>query len=199
MHATLAAAPAASLVPELELRRREYEAAADQARRLVEGLSDAQLNWRPAPGAWSIAECLDHLRVTADEILAELDPAMERARARGRTGSPPFRYGWVGSWFVRAVGPRTERSRKMPSPRIYRPVSEHAGDRVLPAFVELQERLVERLGRANGLDLGIKVRSPVSPLLRIALGQWFEAIAGHQVRHLQQAGAVREHPAFPRS
>ncbi len=199
MHATLAAAATAPLIPELELRRREYEAAADQARGLVEGLSDAQLNWRPAPGAWSIAECLDHLRATADEILSELDPAMERARARGRTGSPPFRYGWLGSWFVRSIGPRTERSRKLPAPRIYRPVSEHAGDRVLPAFLELQERLVGHLERTNGLDLGIRVRSPVTPLLRIAMGQWFEAIAGHQVRHLQQARAVREHPAFPRA
>ena len=29
--------------------------------RLVEGLSESQFNWRPAPEKWSIGECLEHI------------------------------------------------------------------------------------------------------------------------------------------
>jgi len=37
-----------------------------------------------SPGAWSVAECLDHL-ATADRVdLAALRPAAERARQQGR-------------------------------------------------------------------------------------------------------------------
>ncbi|HEX2095087.1 MAG TPA: DinB family protein [Longimicrobiaceae bacterium] len=188
------------LTPELEERRRDFQRAGEEARALVEGLSGTQLSWRPAPGAWSIAECLDHLRATAEEILKILDPAIERARTRGTTGEPPFRYGWLGPWFVRASGPRREGERRLSAPRMYRPRSHLPVDRVLPDFLELQDTLTERLYRANGLDLGrVQARSPVTFLLRIPLGQWFSVIAAHQFRHLEQARAVREHPGFPGS
>lgn len=188
------------LIPELEARRQAFQAAAAEARELAAGLTEAQFNWRPAPGRWSIAECLDHLRVTGEEILAQLEPAIERAWARGRTGSPPFRYGWLGDWFVRSTGPidPDRRRASIPSPRIYRPRPDRSAAEVLPAFVALQDRLEEMLRRANGLDLGrVKARSPVTPLLRISLGQWLASTAGHQVRHLEQARAVRDDPAFP--
>ncbi len=46
--------------------------------------------------------------------------------------------------------------------------------------------------RAEGIDLArVKVRSPVLWLLRLSLGQWFALIAGHQKRHLWQAGQVK--------
>jgi hypothetical protein len=188
----------ATPVPELEERRRDFREAAAEARALAEGLTPAQLLWRPAPERWSVAECLDHLVTTADRILEHLDPAVERARALGVTGSPPFRYGRLGELFVRATGPEPVWWSRVPAPRIYRPRPQPPAERVLPAFLELQERLAERIRRAEGLDLGrVKVRSPVSPLLRISLGQWLASIAGHQRRHLIQARAVRGHPDFP--
>jgi DinB family protein len=47
----------------------EAEKNAADARSVVSGLSDAQLNWQPAPDKWSIAQCLEHLpRRPADSI-----------------------------------------------------------------------------------------------------------------------------------
>ncbi len=193
-----AALPGRELIPELEARRREYQDAAGEARGLYAGLTDDQLAWQPEPGRWSIAECLDHLNVTGEEILKYVNAAVERGWERGSTGSPPFRYGWLGDWFVRATGPSN--ARKMPAPRVYRPRPNLRVSGVLPGFIELQDQLTTALERANGLDLArVRSRSPVTPLLRIGVGQWFAVVAGHQVRHLQQARAVREHPGFPRT
>jgi len=190
------ASPGRELIPELEARRREFREAAEEVRGLYAGLTETQLSWRPEPGRWSIAECLDHLNVTGEEILKFVNGAVERGWARGTTGSPPFRYGWLGDWFVRAIGPSN--ARKMPAPRLYRPREDLRVSAVLPEFLDLQEALVAALERANGLDLArVRARSPVTPLLRIGVGQWFSAVAGHQVRHLRQTRAVREHPSFP--
>ena len=49
--------------PELQDYARQFEAVTQEARDLAAGLSPAQWSWRPEPGRWSIAECLDHLNV----------------------------------------------------------------------------------------------------------------------------------------
>ena len=41
------------------------DAVDDDARTLIDGLTAEQGIWRPAPAAWSIAHCLDHLRAAA--------------------------------------------------------------------------------------------------------------------------------------
>jgi len=35
---------------------------------LMAGLSDAQFNWPPAPGRWSMAGCFDHLNKSAARL-----------------------------------------------------------------------------------------------------------------------------------
>jgi hypothetical protein len=188
------------LVPELQDRDRQFSAAKDTARALTEGLTDAQFNWRPEPGRWSIAECLDHLTATGSKLLPGMDAAIERARARGKAASGPFSYGWFDNWFIRGTGPMPATSKGMKHPKQYAPKADQPVERALPAFLELQDQLIQRLHAANGLDLArIKISSPILRLLRISLGAWFAATAGHQERHLEQARRVREHPGFPRS
>ncbi|HEX8272254.1 MAG TPA: DinB family protein [Longimicrobiaceae bacterium] len=190
-------APPRSPVPELEERRRDYQAAAAEARERFGALTGAQLAWRPEPGRWSIAECLDHLHVTGEEVLAQVDAAIARGRARGLAGSPPFRYGWLGPWFVRANSPS---GRPVRAPGVFRPREGRPPTGALDDFLALQDELAAALERARGLDLArVRARSPVTPLLRIGIGSWFEVVAVHQRRHLAQARAVLEHPAFPRA
>ena len=186
------------MIAELEERRKQFEAAKSEATQIASGLSDAQFNWRPEPGKWSIAECLDHLYVTGSKLLPGMDAAIQRARERNQHGSGPFEYGWLARWFIRNVSPIPESGKGMKGPKLYAPRPDQPVDRVLPEFLRLQDQLVDRLHAADGLDLGrIKVASPASSLLRLSLGAWFEATAAHQERHLIQARRVREHPRFP--
>ena len=57
------------------------------ARRLFSELSEAQLNWKPAPEKWSIAQCLEHLAVTSSKFDNYFVAALEGAHKRL---SPPF-------------------------------------------------------------------------------------------------------------
>ena len=37
------------------------------------GLTEQQLNWKPAPESWSVAQCLDHLIKSNEQFFPELE------------------------------------------------------------------------------------------------------------------------------
>ena len=190
------AAPDA-LIPELEDCRRKFEQIREDAARLVEGLDNRQFNWRPGSGQWSIAECLGHLIIAGEAHRRGLDAALERARARGLTGRPPFRYPALQRWILAATAP--ESRRRFRTPRRFRPLADQPVTAVMPTFLHLQRQFLDRIGQANGLDLArVKVATPISRYYRFRLGIVFAQVAAHEQRHLLQAQRVREHPDFPK-
>jgi hypothetical protein len=181
------------LIEELADYGRRYQAAKQAAAELTAGLTDRQLNQRPAAGGWSVAECLDHLLVTGEQVLAPIDAGIDRALKRGWTSSGPFRYGRLGNWFVRSNGGGQPPRRRFKAPSLYQPSPARPAAELVESFGALQARLQQRLERADGVDLArVKISSPVTRLLRLSLGQWFALLAGHQERHLGQARRVLE-------
>lgn len=175
---------------ELEACREAYRWAAGEAERLLAGVDDDRFNARPAEKKWSAAECLSHLVVSGEALLPLLDEGIRRGREREILGHGPFRYGRFGEWFVRQVsGDGAPPPVRLPAPRLYAPPRRrHPVGPTRREFHDLQEALSDRLQLASGLDLArVRVRSPVTPLLRLGLGQWFRLVAGHQRRHLGQA------------
>jgi hypothetical protein len=186
-----------TLAPELDVFRQQFEALARDADALAGGLSDAQFNWKPPSGGWSVAGCLEHLNITTRSYLPALDEGIADAIRRGLYGEGPFRYGWFARTFVKAVGPGARikaRARKAWLPPESRPRQE-----TLAAFRAYQVQCVDRLRQANGLDLArAKVKSPASSLVRLPLGAAFAVLVSHAQRHLEQARRVLAEPAFPR-
>lgn len=173
------------------------ETTAADARALTNGLSDEQINWRRAPDAWSIAECLMHLTETSAVYAPAFERVIGRARERGRTGTGPFTMNWTGHWFAGLLEPPPKRRFK--APRAFRP--RH---RTRPAGAVVRDhaeanRTIQNLVRsADGLHLGrIRMASPLTPLLRFNLDAAFRIHAAHERRHLWQARQVREAEGFP--
>lgn len=187
------------LIPELAERRSDFEWAKEGIQELVSAISDAQLNERPAPEEWSIAECIAHLNLVGRQMLPRIDEGIERARLKGWLAVGPFEYDRIGNWVVRMAGAdRLPPRRKMKAPKIYVPSPRETWlvSTTAPRFFALQDELIERVERANGIDLRrLRIASPVTPLLRLSLGQWFALLAGHQRRHLWQAGQVKRRVA----
>ena len=111
-------------------------------------------------------------------------------------GNGPFRHGFLVNRFVKMLAPPPRRRLKAPGlfqPKVDTPVA-HTAER----FVAHQDSLIERVNRANGLDLArVRLVSPVTRWLRMSLGQCFAVITTHQRRHLWQAARVRDLPDFP--
>lgn len=185
-----------TLTPELEIFRESFERIADEADALAGGLTNDQFNWHPPAGGWSVAQCIEHLNVTARLYLPNLDEGIADAIRRGLYGDGPFRYGWLARTIVQSQEPTTRRKFKaakafLPPPARPRPES-------MAAFGAYQVQFVDRLRQANGLDLSrARVRSPVIGWLRLPLGSGFALVVAHERRHLQQARNVVNDPAFP--
>ncbi|OFW04261.1 MAG: hypothetical protein A3I61_09780 [Acidobacteria bacterium RIFCSPLOWO2_02_FULL_68_18] len=193
----MAVAGPLALTPEIETFRRQFEALSVEADALVAPLDDEQFSWRPAPGAWSVGQCLDHLNATARMYLPVMDEGIAVAIRRGLYGAGPFRYNWVGRLFVYLVQPTTRLRAKAPAQ--FLPAPARPRHDVMAAFRAYQVQYVDRLRQANGLDLArARVASPAASWLRIPLGSSFELMAAHERRHLVQARRLLDAPGFPR-
>ena len=175
----------------------ETEKNSEAARQLVSSLSEAQLNWKPAPDKWSIAQCLDHLAVTSKKF----DPYFTVALVRGRekwpaSTAPAYRPSWVGGWLIKQVTPET--GRNLPAPKVFRPSESSTIQGSFESFLKQQERFLAFVRETAGVDYNkTRLRSPVTPLMRYSLADAFVVTVVHGQRHLAQARRVREMSDFP--
>src|SRR4051812_29769156 len=187
-----------ALTPEIDEFRRQFEQLADDADAIAAALSDAQFAWNPpAPphglarrslrgGGWSVAQCIDHLNVTARLYLPALDEGIANAIRQGRYGEGPFAYWWIARLFVRTLEPPPRF--RVKAPTAFAPPPGRTRREIMAAFRAYQVQYVDRLRQANGLDLArAHVRSPIASWLAMPLGTGFAAMLAHERRHLWQA------------
>ena len=169
----------------------------DEARSVVDGLNDAQLNWKPSPDKWSIAQCLEHLTAASRGFNPYFVEALARGRKRFAAASPPsYEPSFMGRWLIKHVEP--ESPRKLRAPKIFKPSASNVHN-ALESFLEQQRNFLKFVGETNGIDYNrTRLRSPVTPLVRYSLADAYVITVSHEQRHLQQARRVRDTPGFPR-
>ena len=180
----------------LEAVAAEIEKNNNAARQLTAGLTESQLNWTASPEQWSIAQCLDHLAVTSGEFKSYFNGAIARGREKWPTTAPvAYKPSIVGGWLIRQVVP--EATRKVSAPKVFRPASSDITD-ALGKFLKQQEEFLSFVKQAAGIDYNkVRLRSPVTPLMRYSLADAFFVTVVHGWRHLAQARRVSEMPGFP--
>jgi hypothetical protein len=177
----------------------ELDANLHRAEAVVEGLSREQFNWHPAPGSWSIAQCLTHLNLVNGQDLAAIGRTIAAAREGGVLGAPPFHYGWISRTFVASMEPPVKSKRK--APKSYAPPAEADPAPTLAEYLRIGRELRRLIESANGVDLArAKTTLPALPpmlraIVRMPLGARFELIMAHDRRHLWQAEQVRDQAA----
>jgi DinB superfamily len=170
----------------------ESQKNSEQAQQLAANVSEEQLNWKPSPDRWSVAQCLEHLTVSNREF----EPYLTAAIARGKERWPvtaPVRYKptLLGGWLARQLLPET--TRKASAPKIFRPSEAPVIRDSLQRFLNEQTRILNFVGDAKGFDYNkARLRSPVTPLIRYSVADAFVIIVVHCQRHLAQARRVLE-------
>jgi hypothetical protein len=169
----------------------------NSARQLVAGLTDSQLNWKPAADSWSIAQCLDHLTVSSEKFGHYFTDAIARGREKRPAGAAiSYRPTALGGWLIKQLLP--EATRKVTAPKVFRPAEGSAIKDPLARFLQQQAEFLTFVKDARGVDYNkTKLRSPVTPLMRYSLADAFVITVVHGWRHLAQARRVRELPGFP--
>jgi hypothetical protein len=172
----------------------ELDAADKRAVAVAGGLDVRQLNWQPAAGAWSIGQCLDHLRRGNEVYLPAIAAALE---GRSERVVDEIKLGGFSRWFIRNfIAPNPGGTRAKAPGKVVPRAQVDAG--ILEAFLRSNQAARESVQRASRYDVnGIRFRNPFLPLLRFTVGTGLEITAKHESRHLLQAEGVRNAAGFP--
>jgi len=174
----------------------QAESIKSEAAELLNGLSESQFTWTPDQREWSIGQCLEHLNRTGEMLLSACAGPIAQLRQDNETTEEPFTYGFIARKFLRTLEPPPKQ--RFRSPKTYRPAEVKSLAEESERFMALQDRYIELLREANGLDLtAVKVASPAARWLRFPAAVWLASIPPHERRHLWQARQVKNKPDFP--
>jgi hypothetical protein len=167
------------------------------AERIVTPLDDEQFNWSPAPRAWSIAQCLDHLNASNARYFEAATEAVARAEANGLTRRGPIQPSFAGRWFVGVLEPPVRF--KARAPGTIRPARHRHKAEVWPEFVRQHTHMRASIAAWGHVDLNRAVfPNPLGRFGRVRAGTALCIIAAHDRRHVWQASRVRASERFPR-
>lgn len=153
----------------------------------VRPIAPERLLQRPAAGAWSVAEVLEHLCISDALYDAPISRVLRDSRPDAAAPLREHRPTWFGKFFAGSLS----RPRRLPSPRSMKPgPTPRAG--VLEAFLARERAFVALMETAASLDWGrIKLASPVAPVLpKFNLGDVFTIHVVHVERHAAQIERV---------
>lgn len=150
-------------------------------------LSDEQLNQRPAPGKWSIAEIIEHLNITHGLYLTAINKVMDNAPINNKD---VFNSGVLGNWFYDIIMPRPDGTVfKLKAPKkLHSKVKQLNGQQVLQKFQQQLDEFEHIIELSAYVDLQkVKVSLSFTKLVKLRLGDILRFIAAHSERHLLQA------------
>jgi hypothetical protein len=151
-------------------------------------LSGDQLNIRPAPGKWSIAQCLDHLIVSNSTYI----PAIERVLSGNNKPGwwqriNPFT-GLIGRKGIDILRSKI----KLKAPAIFKPSEQAIPADIVTRFATHQEEMkqyFDRLEQEHRQEELITI--PAIQALSLKIVDMMKIIVEHERRHLEQARRVQ--------
>ena len=168
---------------------------ADEAKSAFGNLTPSQLNWKPSPERWSVAQCFDHL-ITANSGYFPIIEEVLAGKKRTLWQSMPVLPGLTARLFIKSLDPSS--TRKIKAPKRFEPAQSDISGSVINDFADQQGKIVERMKATEHLDLErIVVTSPVAAVITYSLMDAYRIIMVHEQRHFQQAKRVSEESAFP--
>ena len=162
-----------------------------QARLLqsVEGLSEAQWNFKAAPDRWSIAECVEHIAASEPMIRSMVAEAMKKALPADVVASARH-----DDEVAKAI---VDRSQKFKAPEPLQPSNRFASPAAaVESFrAERADTIALAKGDADLRATGAK-HFAFGPLDSYG---WLLFLSAHSERHTLQIEEVKADPAFPKS
>jgi hypothetical protein len=161
------------------------------ARRVDAGVADIErttdadaFTWKPAADAWSVGQIFEHLCVADDDYLGPLRRRIATLSSGGRRADETTR--WRPSLVGRLLAYSMTSPRKLPAPKQWVPAPDPRPD-VIAEFLRRQRELAEMIDRSMEYEWRrVPFASPVSPLLRMNLGDAFTILVRHTQRHFRQ-------------
>jgi hypothetical protein len=153
----------------------------------VQDLSQAQADWQPAPGEWSIGEVLHHLAL-AETGFGKLTSKLLRDAG---DGAAPWPADLAALTPLPPPPPGPGKAPEQALPTGGQPIAKLVDE--LRAVRERTRQTIERLGGVDPRPL----RFAHPAFGSMDLGQWWQLQVRHDGDHLQQIRAVKAAAGFP--
>ena len=154
----------------------------------VKGLSEAQLNYKPAPDRWSVLECVQHITLTSQGLYGFVQQTVKTPNDSAFKGSVTD---------DKLIAMVEDRSHKAQAPEPFKPVNATFKTlaETLKVFNEDRDNLIKYVQTTND-DL----RGHVAPMPfgKADAYQLILLISAHTNRHMQQLNEVKADPNFPK-
>jgi len=163
----------------------QFLAISARAKALVEQSGPELSMQRPRNGSWSVAECLEHLNVSADSFFAIWPQAIAQAGEWKEAGEP-YKVGCRGRLLAWALEPPARFKTK--AQKWFEPAASLEIGPVLEGFIERQQKIVGVLRTCRGRAVDeVRIASPVDARIHYSVWSSFVITAAHERRHLWQA------------
>lgn len=149
----------------------------------VSGLTAAQIEFRRAPDAWTIAQVVEHLAVVAPIYWQDLQTALKQPPSGGSSSMSDADVLWYGI-------DRTQREQAVPTER---PTGQLRDLRAALEAYRTHHNRLRRYIRTTRDDL----RSRIVQRQGCDAYQWALLISTHEQRHVLQIREIKRDPKFP--
>lgn len=156
----------------------------------VAGLSEAQLQFKPAPDKWSISQCLEHIVLSERMIFDMAKAALSKA-------PQPERKSEVQMTDDNLKTTLTDRSHKFQAPKELQPTGIYKDSKTaLADFLAARQPVIDYITKADAKDLRNHINDYPTGTVDGYQGLMF--IAAHCARHTKQIEEVKAAPNFPK-
>jgi hypothetical protein len=154
----------------------------------VQGLSEAQLNFKTAPDRWSVLECLQHITLASQSLANYLRYTISV------NNDSNFKASFSDEQFINVV---EDRSHKVQTSENLKPVHSpyKTLNETLKAFNECRDSLITYVNTTND---DLRNHIAVMPFGKVDAYQIILMISAHTNRHTQQLNEVKADPDFPK-
>jgi DinB family protein len=155
------------------------------------GMSDAQLNFKPAPDRWSISDCIKHIAVTEHMLWQMTDAALKQAANPEKRSEIKA----TDDQVVQMIESRAKKVKTAPPMEPQNTSYKSTAD-ALASFREARNKLIQF---TNTTDADLRNHVVTFPAGTYDAYQMILFIGAHSNRHTQQMEEVKADPNFPKN
>jgi DinB superfamily len=177
---------------ERETALKSLQATRDAFLKSIDGLSEAQWTFKPAPDRWSVAEVAEHITVSEGSIFGIVEKQIMTSPV-----APEKRAQVVGKDEI-VLQKVPDRSHKAQAPEFLKPTNRFATRaELIKAFEERRKATMDYVRTTND---DLRDHFFAHPLLGELDGyQWILLISAHSERHTKQIEEVKVDPNYPKN
>ena len=154
---------------------------------ILPSLDEGVLTWRPGIEKWNVLEIIEHLNRYGAYYLPEIETSIRRSKSKA---VPLYKGGWLGAYFAKSMLPGPD-AKKMKTFRDKDPIHAHLTKEVVAVCIQQLDTLLDLLQRAHQVNLEeIRIKTSITSLIRLKLGDTFQFYIHHMVRHMAQIQSI---------